>query len=170
MPIKYIGAVLVFLSSGAFGFVLAANCRKEERHLSELTRLLENMQNELEYRLTPLPQICTSLASDASGVLKKVFAQLSRELDDQIAPDAATCMQAAILSVKELPNSIKNVLLALGNSLGRYDLEGQMREISAVKQQCDAKIAHMRDNLDVRLRSYQTLGLCAGAGLAILFL
>lgn len=170
MPIRYIGAVLVFLSSGAFGFVLAANCRKEERCLSELVRLLENMQSELEYRLTPLPQICSHLADDASGVLKKVFSKLSRELEDQIAPDATTCMQAAVTAVRELPTAAKDMLLQLGNSLGRYDLDGQLREIAAIKQQCDTKLAHMRDNQDVRLRSYQTLGLCAGAGLAILFL
>lgn len=170
MILKYIGAVLIFASCGTVGFITAANCRKEERNLSELLRILDNMQCELEYRLTPLPQICCRIAEDATGCLKDVFAALSRELEDQIAPDAATCMKAAVASVRDIPISVKNALLELGSSLGKYDLDGQISEIYAIKQRCSALLEHIQTNQDVRLRSYKTLGLCIGAGLAILFL
>jgi len=170
MSIKYIGAILIFASCGAIGFLMAANYRREERCLSELIRLLENMQCELEYRLTPLPQICANAAQEATGCLGKVFNLLSKELENQVAPDAATCMLAALSAVKDVPTKVQKALIALGNSFGKYDLEGQMNEISAVKQQSTIQLEQMRDNRDVRLRSYQTLGLCVGAGLAILFL
>jgi stage III sporulation protein AB len=170
MSIRYIGAILIFVSCGAFGFLMAANYRREARCLSELTRILDNMQCELEYRLTPLPQICANAAKESNGCLSKVFTVLSKELENQVAPDAATCMLAALSTVRDVPPEVRKALIALGNSFGKYDLEGQMNEISAVKQQCMIRLEQMRDNLEVRLRSYQTLGLCVGAGLAILFL
>jgi len=170
MTLRYIGAIIVFASCGAFGFLKAANCRREERVMTELTRLLDLMQCELEYRLTPLPQICADLAKEATGCLQKVFIALTQELEGQIAPNAAACMQAALSAVRDLPPVVQNALMSLGNSFGKFDLAGQMNEISAVKQHCTAHLQQLRDHQDVRLRSYQTLGLCVGAGLAILFL
>lgn len=170
MSVRYIGAIFIFTSCTAFGFLMAANYRREERCLAELLRLLDTMQSELEYRLAPLPMICETIAQEAAGCLKKVFLALSKELENQVAPDVSTCMQAALFSVRDLPAIPKRLLSDLGNSLGKYDLQGQMNEISAVKQQCVIALEQMRTNLDVRLRSYQTLGLCLGAGLAILFL
>ncbi len=170
MQPKYIGAVIVFLSCGAFGFIKAANSRLEERLLTEIVGILERMQSELAYRLTPLPQICANAAEESSGCLKKVFSVLSAELEGQIAPDAATCMQVALTAVKELPEKVRYVLALLGNSFGKFDLQGQLNELSAVRQYCLTQLAQLRENQSIRLRSYQTLGLCIGAGLAILFL
>lgn len=170
MPIRYVGAILIFVSCGAFGFLKAAGCRREERCLAELVRLLETMQSELEYRLTPLPQICANALKAESGCLQQIFTSLSQELESQIAPDAASCMQAALFSVREIPSSVRKALVMLGNSLGKFDLNGQINEISVVRQYCLTHLEQMRDNQDVRLRNYQTLGLCIGAGLAILFL
>ena len=170
MPVKYIGAIFVFAACGIFGFLEAANCRREESCLVGLGRLLDRMQSELEYRLSPLPQICSNVAADATGSLQKVFSALSQELENQIAPDASACMEAALSSVKDLPHQAQKALRMLGISLGKFDLQGQMNEISAVKQHCITVLEQMREHQDVRLRSYRTLGLCVGAGLAILFL
>ncbi len=170
MYLRYLGAVFIFVSCGAFGFLFAANFRQEERCLLEIVRLLDGMQNELEYRLTPLPQICQKAAEGASGCLHRVFAALAQELESQIAPDASACMENALLSVKDVPVRCRKALAALGNSLGKFDLQGQVNEICAVREQCQAELAQMQDQKDIRLRSYRTLGLCVGAGLAILFL
>lgn len=170
MSLRYIGAILIFLSCGGFGFKMAADYRREERCLSELVRLLDNMQSELEYRLTPLPQICANAAQEATGWLKKVFTVLAQELENQMSDNAVHCMETALLSVKDLPSKPKNILIALGNSFGKFDLQGQMNALGTVKQQCQVSLSQMRDQQDVRLRSYQTLGLCVGAGLAIIFL
>lgn len=170
MSVRYIGAIAIFICCGAFGFLKAAECRTEEHLMADLVRILNNMQGELTYRLTPLPQICADAAADASVCLQKVFSALTRELEAQIAPDAAACMQAALIPAKDLPASVRNALALLGNSLGRFDLQGQMNELSAVRQHCESCLEKLRNNQDLRLRSYQTLGLCVGAGLAILFL
>ena len=170
MLMRYIGAVLIFASCGSFGFLLAANYRREERCLAELLRLLERMQNELSYRLTPLPQICANIAQTASGCLSMAFKALAGELEGQNAPDAAQCMKNAVKTAKDTPKPVEKLLLLLGDSLGEYDLQGQLNELSAVKCECQSLLEQMRQQQDMRLRSYRTLGLCVGAGLAVLFL
>jgi stage III sporulation protein AB len=77
-------------------------------------------------------------------------------------------MAAAIGKSEELPVRIKSILSQLGYSLGRYDLEGQLQGIRIVRRRTEESLSHIRKNRDERLRSYQTLGICAGAALAVI--
>ena len=54
-------------------------------------------------------------------------------------------------------------------SMGRFDVKGQIQGLEAVRSYCRGELENMAVNREARLRSYQTLGLCTGAALAILF-
>lgn len=169
MNAKWIGAILVIAGCGGFGFSMAANHKRQEKMLCQLIRILRYMECELQYRLTPLPDLCRQAGKEARGALRDVFLNLSRELDWQVSPDACSCMSAAIKKTNDLPVNLRKLLLQLGHTLGRFDLPGQLRGLQAVTVSCEDELKKLENNRDVRLRSYQTLGLCAGAALAILF-
>ena len=57
----------------------------------------------------------------------------------------------------------------LGKSLGRFDLNGQLQGIEQVRAHCRRELSSLENGRDQRIRGYQTLGVCAGAALAILF-
>jgi stage III sporulation protein AB len=103
-------------------------------------------------------------------VLSRVFAKLSEEMVNQIAPNVSHCMSAALSSRTDIPPTTTEMLQVLGNSLGRFDMNGQLRGLDAVRSQCKEKLNDLIQNKDVRLRSYKTLGLCAGAAMVILFI
>lgn len=170
MSYKVLGALLVIAGCGGFGFALAANHRREERTLRQLVNVLDFMECELQYHLTPLPELCRQAGRESSGVIRGVMLALARELEDQISPDVASCMLAALSKTGEIPKLTYRCLRALGQSLGRFDLTGQLRGLEAVRATCRKELEDLAKNRDVRLRSYQTLGLCAGAALAILFI
>ena len=79
-------------------------------------------------------------------------------------------MEVTVASVRELPESVGKLLKELGKTLGRFDLPGQLRGIEGVRRSSRKALDQLERNRDVRLRSYQTLGLCAGAALAILLI
>ncbi len=170
MDIKWIGAVLIILGCGGFGFSLAAAHRAEERNLRQLIGALDYMQCELQYRLTPLPDLCRQAAGQCGGKLRTLFLTLATELEDQISPDVSRCMNVALAKVPDLTKQTAQIVQVLGNTLGRFDLDGQLMGLENARQHCRQALAELSDNRDARLRSYQTLGLCAGAALAILFL
>ena len=91
------------------------------------------------------------------------------ELENQTLPDAASCMRAAIQSSPGLSPTCRRLLVQLGRGLGRFDLPGQLQDIQAVKAACREQRRRLEKDREVRLRSYRTLGLCAGAALVILF-
>lgn len=170
MYYKWIGAVLVIAGCGGYGFSLAAGYRKEEEALRQLARMIGFMECELQYRLTPLPELCRQAAGECKGKLRDVMLCLAVELEQQSMPEVFGCMKMALRSVPELPRSAKRILMQLGRSLGRFDLPGQIKGLQALETTCIAQRKELAKNRDLRLKSYQTLSLCAGAALAILFL
>lgn len=170
MSFKILGAVLVIASCGGFGFLAVAAHKREERSLRQMITALEYMRCELKYHLTPLPELCRQAASQSGGAVRAVFLSLAAELENQISPDVERCMRAALCKVKDIPKLTYDAMVQLGRSLGRFDVDGQLLGLEAARQTCSRGIESLSQNREVRLRSYQTLGLCAGAALAILFI
>ena len=141
MSYRWFGAALVIAGCGGFGFSIASGYKREEGILRQLLRVLNYMEWDL-----------------------------ARELEWQTAPDAASCMTAALKRSHELPRRIRGIMKQLGHTLGRFDLPGQKQGLEEVKEACRMELEALGKNRETRLRSYGTLGLCAGAALAILFL
>jgi len=168
--IKIIGASMIIIGCGSVGFKLAAGSIREERFLKQLISVLDYMECELQYRLTPLPTLCKQAAAQCAGSLSKLLLSLTEELEAQISPDVERCMSAAIYVNKDLPVSTAGILENFGKSLGRFDLKGQLKGIEDTRNECQRSLTKLLDNKDNRIRSYRTLALCAGAALAILFI
>ncbi|MBE6959143.1 MAG: hypothetical protein E7448_00245 [Ruminococcaceae bacterium] len=170
MNLHWIGAILIIAGCGGVGFSMALNYKREENTLRQLIRVMDLFCCELEYRISPLPELFRKASNAASGHLSKLFERVVQELENQVAPDAAYCMASALRHSRELPGKIVFALTDLGRSLGEYDLQGQLQGIKAVQSTCMRQLEDLENNRTQRIRSYQTLGLCAGAALAILFL
>ena len=160
MSIKIIGAIFIVAACGGFGFQIA----------STYLRGLDYMECDLQYRLTPLPDLCRQAASQCNGSISRLLMNLSAELDEQISPNVSSCMAAVLSKGETLPQYIYDLLMMLGNSMGRFDLAGQLKGLDGVRGECRRHLEALAQNKEVRLRSYKTLGLCAGAALVILFI
>ena len=165
---KWMGAVLVMGGCGAVGFTMAWAHRREERLLGSLKGAVDFMTCELHYRMTPLPELCGLVGRNQRNPVGELFRRLAVELERQVMPDVAYCMDRALMGT-ELPKHLLEGFQMLGNNLGRFDLQGQLKGLEMVRNYCDGQLEAMGKNREERLRSYQTLGLCAGAALAILF-
>ena len=170
MLLKWIGGLCILIGCGSTGFMISARQIREERCLRTLMNVLDYMTCELEYRLTPLPELFRKASLQASGCLSQFFTILSQELEDQISPDVSNCVNASLSRIPSMPEQCGHCLRSLGMSLGRFDIDGQLKEINSVKLQCKELLDKHCQNKEQRYRSYQTLGICAGAGLAILFI
>ena len=170
MIIRILGAVFIILGCGGFGFLIAHNARRETMALRQFISALEFMECELNYRLTPLPQLCRQVSTVFGGCIGHFFLCLSEEMELQSAPHVERCVLKAIRRCPDIPGKTCKRVIALGQSLGLFDLEGQIKCIRAINRE-NLRILELdsRDQ-NSRLRSYKTLGLCAGAALVILFI
>lgn len=168
MNLKYAGALLVIAGCGGFGFSMAAAFRYEERLLKQLRDILQFMYCELQFHLTPLPELCEKAGMSTRGPVGKVFFRLSDLLDSGVYVDISDCMNTVIRTA-ELTPRLQELLINLGRILGRFDLEGQLLGLEEQRMLCSTELKNLAAGKEDRLRSYQTLGLCAGAALVILF-
>lgn len=170
MNSKWIGAICIIVGCGGCGLSAANAGRRETRMLRELLRAIQLMECELQYNLTPLPDLCRQAGMNSSGTVREVFANLARELDWQTEPDARSCMAQALEKSHTMTRRLRQLFLQLGDSLGRFDFSGQMKELQHLHAACEAELHNTTYHQESRLRTYQTLGFCAGIALAILFL
>lgn len=168
--LKIIGAVLILFICGGTGIYMVVRFRREETGLVQLAAILEFMECELEYRLTPLPQLCLMVGREAEGELYRVFTDLYAELEAQISPDVFHCMRAALQKHPDIPKLTRQCLEELAKTLGRFDLQGQLRGLRAVQTSCQLRLQQQRAHKETKLRSYQTLGFCAGAAIVVLLI
>ena len=166
--LRLMGAGCIVAGSGAFGFAMAAASRREERQLRQLLGALEFLSCELSYRLTPLPNLCRGAAEGRGGAVSEFFQRLAAELEKQAEPDVQSCVRS-IQARMELPASVRHILGELGQTLGRFDLPGQLRGLELSIRETEQALRIIREGAPERRRSWQTLGLCVGAALAILF-
>lgn len=170
MTLKILGIIMVVAACGSVGFRIAAGHRAEENSLRSLIGILDYMECELRFYLTPLPRLCRTVATQFPCVPGKFFATLASEIDAQTSPDVELCVTNALRKYNDLPSITKKSIEIFGKTAGRFDLEGQLKGLDAVRNECKRNLDILGNNREMRLRSYQTLGLCAGAALAILLI
>lgn len=170
MILKLVGAICIAIACVGACITIVAYHRREVATLKSIIFALEFMLSELEYRMPPLSDLCRKTAYQCDKNLQKVFLNLSNELENQISPDAKHCMDSVLSKTSHISEDSKYCLFLLGESLGRFDLQGQLRALESVKKECTEKLNRILDHGDVRIRSWKTLGLCTGAALIILLI
>lgn len=167
---KWIGSVLIVGSCTGFGVSLAVHQKQEERLLSQLVHMIDEMLWELPFQLTPLPDLLRHCAGNMKSSLGALFIAMAEQMDRQVLPDALSCMESELGEDLSSFPRLRNTLLLLGTSLGRFDLSGQLNGLSSVRERCNQEMMELHSGRDIRLRSYRVLGLCAGIALAILLM
>lgn len=168
MTCKLLGAMMVIFGCGFSGISMALEQKHQEQLLRQLIRSIGFMICDLSFRSVPLSELCHRAASRARGPVAGLLTGFENHLLEQ-SGDVMSCMEASLNAFPGIPKRIRELALELGGSLGQFDLEGQRQRLEEVMGECRTELEQLRGNLENRQRSYRTLGFCAGAALAILF-
>ena len=169
MNLKIIGAVCVIVACGGAGFLMAAQYLSNIRMHTDMIIALNYMESDLHYRCTPLPSLCRQASEQVYGKVRLVFMELADELEAQISPNAELCMASVLDKLCLTHSKLGSIFMELGRNLGTFDMDGQMLALRNVRNLCSEELKQLQKGRAGRVRSYQTLGLCAGAAIAILF-
>lgn len=170
MILRIIGAVFIFASCLGLGLYIAANTRREIKYLKSLVNAQEFMICELQHKAPALADLSRRTAQECYGRLRDVFLNLADELESNFFTDATQAMDKILRNVSDIPSYTQNALHRIGNSLGYFDMDGQVQRMQSVLEACRLYLQQLMRNSDSRIRQYQTLGLCAGAALIILLI
>lgn len=170
MSIKWLGVIFVIGSCAGVGFSAAMAYETQEKTLYQLMRILDCMSCELQYKLLPLPELCRQASGECGGTVRRVLSALAGELERQMEPDVQSCMRIVLEKERMPARRIRRLFLMLGHSLGNFDLTGQLRGLEEVRTACERELTPLAQQKQNAIRSYRTLGICAGIAIAILLL
>lgn len=170
MSIKLIGAACITIGCTGFGYLVAHSIRSECRSLRQLIVALEYIICEIEYRRTPLPELFRLASSVCSGALCGLFLSIAKELENQILPDARKSIEVALKKHIDIPKYTANCISLLGETIGLFDLNGQMKSLESVKAEAERLLSLINEDLVCKARCYKTLGISAGVALVIIFI
>ena len=93
--LKLIGLSLILAASGAVGAGLAGTVRRQQAQTLALIDALLRIRHELQYRLTPLPEIFAALGGSRNREIAEFFSSLAALLSSaQTCTVGYACRQA----------------------------------------------------------------------------
>lgn len=153
------------------GFLAARRLARRPRVLRELMRALEQMEREIAFRLTPLPQLFATLSQRYKGPVGELFAQCVEGLNALGTVPAAEIWRNALKTDDlDLDERSLHVLQELGDVLGQYDEQGLRTALKRAGAELEAAAEQAELEWERKGRMDQVLGLTAGAFLAILLI
>ena len=168
MLMKWIGTLCIISGCGGWGFITVVYHVRKIQFCRQFLSMLDYVECELAYRATALPQLCVQAAERSKGMIRECLLSFSKELEAQIAPNLSICMSYALDRRKGMDDFQRSILMNFAENLGHFDIAGQLKGLAQVKQNVDDILAALLENKENRLKSYQTLGICAGVALAII--
>ena len=170
--LKMMGIVLVVLGASGTGFSMAWSVRHNTAVIQQLLQSLVQMRSEIAYRRTPLPELLRLLAAASRGEVAVVWnlvadgvCQRQEETVGKIVRSSLAGMRAPAFT-----GPVRQILQVLGDGMGAYDTEGQVRAITLAETRLQELLQQSRAEQGGRMRSYCTLGICGGLAIAILAL
>lgn len=169
MMLRLLGAALIIAGCSGMGMTIVCSHRKQEAELKYLKKAIQEMTWELKYRVSPLEELCHAGAGAARGPVRQILTELAVCLHNRDLGSVSQCLNG-LVGKHSLSRKTRNCLRHLGDSLGRYDLEGQIQGLEETKELCRRELEELKEVGSERLRTCQTLAVCGGTALAILFI
>ena len=169
--LKMIGLTLIFASSGEAGISMARAVRTQLTQLRALIDALCAVRCELQTRMTPLPEAFAQLpACDA-----RVGAFFEALRSNLTAAQTCTVGYAYRQALRQTPGlqfsaPTRAALLVLFESLGKYDLDGNLQLLSMTAARLQTELAQLQTAGKARCKTYVTLGVCTGLAVAVILL
>lgn len=170
MWLRIFGACGVVAACSGFGFQAGVDYRRRMAFFQDFIDALDEMTRQLNQSLLPLPELVLRASNLGGGALFDTMSHFSRALTEQLATDTAACMYLALEAGEIEDAPARRLMMQLGRSLGRFDLQGQLKGLEVLRGQAERALQHMQQEKTGLLRSYRTLGVFGGMALAVLLL
>lgn len=170
--LKLIGLSLILTASTVAGLRLAAVVKRQQTQTLALIDAVLRIRHELQCRLTPLPEIFCALQAGRETAISAFFTELSQTLAAGSGCTVSYACRRALTKTQGLclPAAVRQTLLSLFDTLGLYDLEGNLQVLDLALTRLREQAAALRAEAPGRCRSFVTLGVCTGLAVAVVLL
>lgn len=168
MPIKLIGAVLVFFSGLFWGLRKSAELSKRERSLRDIKTALNILESEIVFSSHYLKHAFLRISELLS--CGGLFSDMSSAIGEM--PAAEAWRFALLKNQKELflKDTDVEILNILGSELGMSDREQQVKNIRHVSSLLEQNLALAHDDCIKTAKLYRSMGILGGLFVIIILI
>ena len=163
---KALGLFFLFAGSVSAGVVYCKQKKQKLLILRELIFSLDHMEGQLRTNDLPLKELCTQMVHMSGRAVCPFYASLTRKLSQLGEVSFAELWGQAL--TEELPGLdgvMRDTLLQLGNSLGRYELQQQLRALQACRSSLYAQLEESKKEYPNQAKL--GMGLSASVGILV---
>lgn len=171
MSVKIFGCILIIAACTIAGFQISSGYKERVFELSELLRDVYQLENEMVYTHTPLPEAFVSVSLKSKEPISTIFSNTGNMLCTNKVDSVFDAVKKSINDLKDviyLKNEDVSIILDLSKSLGQSDLEGQknifLLAIESLKKQSEEAERLMRKNI----KMFRYMGFSLGTILVIM--
>ena len=169
--LRLIGAALILAGGSGVGIGAARVLKHRSETLSSFLAALDQMEAELTFRLTPMPELLLRLSRETKGPVSEFFfhcreglSSLGEEPFSKVWNRALQEESLALHPEDRIP------LEQLGAVLGQYDVEGQKNAMEGIRYRLGICLDTARESQGKIGRVYRALGISASVLCVLLFL
>jgi stage III sporulation protein AB len=171
--IKTLGCLLILGASSVAGYVYGESYKKRVQQLNELERAINQLQSEIEYTYTPLPDALKNVSLKSRGPLGDIFKHAAHLLHSN---EVETVFEAFSRCFKNVGTSLNlnkediNIILDLSKTLGESDIDGHKKIFSLAVNNLRKRIKEAEILMGKNVKMYRYLGFSVGAMIVIVLL
>ena len=160
--------ILLIAAAAVYGGVSYTALKKEQvDELEALCHTLRLMQDELETRALPLPELASQLEARTESAGKALLSGLLRRLPELGSQDFPSIWAESITESVKHSKEAARLLCTLGSFLGRYDVDSQLDAIRSCREAMEKLRTAAAEALPQTRRLGMGLALTSGALIVI---
>lgn len=160
--LKLVGAVMVAFACGYFGFYISMSMRKRTTSIEKIITSLEMLEGEIGFGMNKLKQAFLNI--DTCGIFSCVAEKIAK-CGIKNAFESAVSEYADKLALK---NEDKEILIVLGDKMGRTDVDDQIKSIKYVKALLEERKKSASEEYERLGKIYRNGGILVGLMIAVM--
>ena len=171
--IKIIGSLMIIIASSLVGFMFSCNLRKRANQLSELQNSLLQLQNEIMFTHTPLPEAFLKVAAKSKPPISELFSYVGDKLLSNSVDSVYDAFNSAFKVLDgyfNIKNEDIDLLMDLAKSLGGSDIQGHKKIFSLIDNNLTKRLEEANYQIVKNSKMYNYLGFSFGAVVVIMLI
>lgn len=159
---------MLIAAAAVYGGVSYTALKREQlNELEALCHMLRLMQDELETRALPLPELAAQLDTRTENAGKALLSGLLRRLPELGSRDFQNIWEECVTESVRYSGEAARLLCTLGSFLGRYDVDSQLEAIRSCREAMEKLHTAAAEALPQTRRLGMGLALTSGALIVI---
>lgn len=164
---RIIGIMLIAAAAVYGGASYTALKREQLNELEALCHMLRLMQDELETRALPLPELAAQLEARTEDAGKTLLSELLRRMPELGRRDFQNIWEESVTESVKHSEGAARLLCKLGSFLGRYDVDSQLDALRSCREAMEKLRTAAAEALPQTRRLGMGLALTSGALIVI---